>query len=310
MKRSSFNNFKTFLNTKFWFFNSSKELSFSELSRQMTLAAELNYKQLDADFFNLNDFNFNSSRRLKNLSFIRLLRKLNSNGQFNRFFATPDLFLKLSRVRRFIRSNYLARRYWWQLARKFRPFLSFKKFLSVFKVDSDWRFPFKQNQMNTLSLKNSRLKFFNLNEKKSRFLFLPKPLFKRLKVFHFLNKGFWRSLESLVKVTVRFTLNNLFVTLSVNSGKNLITFSSGSVGFKGTTKLTSYAIERVALNVSKFLRKRRLKSLYLVFNSGAVGYKSKIFIETLIYNSLIVKYLTVSDSVPHNGVRARKTKRR
>jgi len=196
------------------------------------------------------------------------------------------------------------------LARKFRPFLSFKKFLSVFKIDSNWRFPFKQNQMTNLNLKNSRLKFFNLNEKKSRFLFLPKPLLKRLKVFHFLNKGFWRSLEGLIKITVRFTLNNLFVTLSTNSGKNLITFSSGSVGFKGTTKLTSYAIERVALNVSKFLKKRRLKSLYLVFNSGAVGYKSKIFIETLIYNSLIIKYLTVSDSVPHNGVRARKTKRR
>jgi len=78
----------------------------------MTLAAELNYKQFDADFFNLNEFNFNSSRRLKNLSFIRLLRKLHNNGHFNRFFTTPDLFLKLSRVRRFIRSNYLARRYW------------------------------------------------------------------------------------------------------------------------------------------------------------------------------------------------------
>ncbi len=77
----------------------------------MTLAAELNYKQFDSDFFNSNDFNFNGSRRLKNLSFIRLLRKLNNSGQVNRFFATPDLFLKLSRVRRFVRSNYLARRY-------------------------------------------------------------------------------------------------------------------------------------------------------------------------------------------------------
>lgn len=98
------------------------------------------------------------------------------------------------------------------------------------------------------------------------------------------------------------------MTLSNNLEKNLITFSSGGVGFKGTTKLTTYAIEKVALQVSKFLKKKRLKNLYLIFNSGAVGYKSKIFIETLIYNSLVVKYLTVSDAVPHNGVRARKTK--
>lgn len=141
-------------------------------------------------------------------------------------------------------------------------------------------------------------------------MFLPKPLVKRLKIFHFLNKGFWRSLSNLIRVTVRFSLNNLFVTVSNNLGKNFITFSSGSLGFKGTTKLTSYAIERVALNVSKFLKRRRFKNLYLVFNSGAIGYRSKIFIETLVYNSLIIKYLTVSDSVPHNGVRSRKAKRR
>lgn len=77
----------------------------------MTLAAELNYKHFDNEFFSSNDFNFSSSRRLKTLSFIRLLRKLNNSGHLNRFFSTPDLFLKLSRVRRFIRSTYLARRY-------------------------------------------------------------------------------------------------------------------------------------------------------------------------------------------------------
>lgn len=44
MKRISSTNLKTFLSTEFWFFNSSKELSFSELSRQMILDAESRYK--------------------------------------------------------------------------------------------------------------------------------------------------------------------------------------------------------------------------------------------------------------------------
>jgi ribosomal protein S11 len=100
------------------------------------------------------------------------------------------------------------------------------------------------------------------------------------------------------------------VTLANSLGKNLITISSGALGFKGTTKLTSYAIEKVGLFVSKFMKKRRYKNLYIIFNSGAVGYRSKLLIETLIYNSIIIRYLTVSDSVPHNGVRPRKTKRR
>lgn len=196
------------------------------------------------------------------------------------------------------------------MSRKFKPFSSFKQLYRVFRLGSFWRYPYNQSKSAILSNQNLKQRLFKQPKRRSRYYYLPKQLNKRIRVFYFLNRGFWRSLDTLVKLRVRFTLNNLFVTLSNNSEKNLITFSSGGVGFKGTTKLTTYAIEKVALQVSKFLKKRRLKNLYLIFNSGAVGYKSKIFIETLIYNSLLVKYLTVSDAVPHNGVRARKTKRR
>jgi len=163
-----------------------------------------------------------------------------------------------------------------------------------------------------LSRQNTKLRLAGGSGSKQRvrYFYLPKQLSKRIRSFYFLNNGFWRGLDSLITVRVRFTLNNLFITLTNKLGRNLVSFSSGSVGFKGTTKLTTYAIEKVALQASKFLKKKRMRNLYLIFNSGAVGYKSKIFIETLVYNSLLVKYLTVSDSIPHNGVRPRKTKRR
>jgi len=102
----------------------------------------------------------------------------------------------------------------------------------------------------------------------------------------------------------------MFVALADRLNKNLLNVSSGVLGFKGTTKLTTYAIERMAVHVAKFMRRKRYKNLYIIFNSGAVGYKAKLFVETLIRNALTVKYLTVSDAVPHNGVRPRKTKRR
>jgi small subunit ribosomal protein S11 len=152
--------------------------------------------------------------------------------------------------------------------------------------------------------------FSKLKRKRVRYFFSPKTLPKRIRSFFFLNRSKWRVNKDLSILRVRFTLNNLFVTLSNSAGKNLITTSSGALGFKGTTKLTTYAIEKVGLFLVKFMRKRRYRNLYVIFNSGAVGYRSKLFIETLIYNSLIVRYLTVSDSIPHNGVRPRKTKRR
>lgn len=90
-----------------------------------------------------------------------------------------------------------------------------------------------------------------------------------------------------------------------------MTLSSGAVGFRGPAKLTTYALEKMAESVVKFiLRRRRSKNVYLIFNSGSIGYKSKLLVEKLINGGLIVKFLTVKDLVPHNGVRPRKAKRR
>lgn len=133
---------------------------------------------------------------------------------------------------------------------------------------------------------------------------------RRIRHLYFMNQGFWRKSEDIFRLRVRFTLNNMFVSLASVSNKNLINVSSGVLGFKGTTKLTTYAVERMAVYISKFMRRRRYRNLYLIFNSGAIGYKSKLFVETLIRNALVIKYLTVSDAVPHNGVRPRKAKRR
>ena len=297
MKRFSFLKLKTFLNTKFWLFNSvSGGLAFSDLS----LAGPVGKFRTNNNLTKL----FN--KKLKNLNFNRFVRLI---GMTKRS-SNSNLILRLSRIVRFLKVDLAARRYWWRLARKFKPFSSFKQLCRVFRLKSFWRYPYTQSKLGFLSNQNLKQRLFKQSKRRLRYYYVPKQLNKRVKIFYFLNKGFWRSLDSLIKVRVRFTLNNLFVTVSTNSEKNLITFSSGGLGFKGTTKLTTYAIEKVALHISKFLKKKRLKNVYLIFNTGAVGYKSKIFIETLVYNSLLVKYLTVTDSVPHNGVRPRKTKRR
>lgn len=222
----------------------------------------------------------------------------------------PAMTARIARLVRAVKATPLMRRQWWRFVKYLTNRSGRRPSVRVFRSHSTWRFPFYRYKVQ-ISVRRRKLeKLTQTRRGYRRYSFTPRPLIRRIRHLFFMNQGFWRKSEDIFRLRVRFTLNNMFVSLSSFSNKNLVNVSSGVLGFKGTTKLTTYAVERMALYISKFMRRRHYKNLYLIFNAGAIGYKSKLFVETLIRNALVIKYLTVSDSVPHNGVRPRKTKRR
>jgi ribosomal protein S11 len=222
----------------------------------------------------------------------------------------PAIAARIGRLIRAMRATPFMRRQWWRFAKYLSRRSIRRPVIRVFRSHLAWRFPFYRYKVQISTRRRKLEKLIQARRGYRRYSFTPRPLIRRIRHLFFMNQGFWRKSEDIFRLRVRFTLNNMFASLSSVSNKNLINVSSGVLGFKGTTKLTTYAVERMAVYVSKFMRRRHYKNLYLIFNSGAIGYKSKLFVETLIRNALVIKYLTVSDAVPHNGVRPRKSKRR
>jgi small subunit ribosomal protein S11 len=103
------------------------------------------------------------------------------------------------------------------------------------------------------------------------------------------------------------TYNNTMVSLADLSGNILAWSSSGALGFKGAKKATPYAATMVSKNVVEKVKKIGLQDIKVIIKGVGPGREASIRgLAGAGLNIVSIKDLT---PVPHNGTRARKSRR-
>ncbi len=109
------------------------------------------------------------------------------------------------------------------------------------------------------------------------------------------------------KIFIQSTYNNTLITLTDKQGKVIAWSSSGSVGFKGPKKATSFAASRVVEVLLEKVRNLNLKEIS-IFVRG-VGSGREAAVRTLINHGLEINSIKDVTPVPHNGCRPPKPRR-
>lgn len=144
--------------------------------------------------------------------------------------------------------------------------------------------------------------FYNIRFKRHndrRFVFSKKPQPKKPGFFNELNYP---------RIYIRNNSKTLFFTLTDQGGRVLCSVSSGMVGFKGSKRLGTPAIDSLARRVALFAKQLNMKtvSVFLkvtnnLFNITAM----KIFFDNGLRVAKIIERIPLS----HNGRRFKKSRR-
>lgn len=106
---------------------------------------------------------------------------------------------------------------------------------------------------------------------------------------------------------VHTTFNNTIITVTDEKGNTLHWASSGSVGFKGSRRSTSYAAQSAAEDASKRSVESGIKSVDVVLKGAGEGRDSAI--RGIISSGLQILSIYDRTPIPHNGCRPRKRRR-
>lgn len=109
------------------------------------------------------------------------------------------------------------------------------------------------------------------------------------------------------KIFIQSTYNNTIITLTDKQGKVITWSSSGSVGFKGPKKATSFAASRVVEVLLEKVKNLNLREVS-IFVRG-VGSGREAAVRTLINHGLEINSIKDVTPVPHNGCRPPKPRR-
>ena len=109
------------------------------------------------------------------------------------------------------------------------------------------------------------------------------------------------------KIFIQSTYNNTIITLTDKQGKVITWSSSGSVGFKGPKKATSFAASRVVEVLLEKVKNLNLREVS-IFVRG-VGSGREAAVRTLINHGLEIDSIKDVTPVPHNGCRPPKPRR-
>jgi len=133
----------------------------------------------------------------------------------------------------------------------------------------------------------------------NKFIFSKKPLPKK--------PGFFFE-SDYPRIYIRNNSKTLFFTLTNKSGQVLCSLSSGMVGFKGSKRLGTPAIDSLSRKVAAFAKQLNIKTISVVirvtnnlFNITAM----KIFFDTGLRVAKIIERIPIS----HNGQRFKKSRR-
>lgn len=108
-------------------------------------------------------------------------------------------------------------------------------------------------------------------------------------------------------VHVNATYNNTIVTITDLKGDTLFWSSSGSVNFKGSRKSTPYAAQVVAKTVIEKAQAAGMASVDILVKGPGIGRDNAV--RTLVGSGIEVKSIRDITPIPHNGCRARKSRR-
>lgn len=106
---------------------------------------------------------------------------------------------------------------------------------------------------------------------------------------------------------VHASFTNTIVTITSNNGNTVSWASSGSAGFKGARRSTSYAAQAAAENAGKKAVELGIRSVKLITKGLGPGRSSCT--KGLISAGLKIDIVGDVTPIPHNGCRAKKRRR-
>lgn len=109
------------------------------------------------------------------------------------------------------------------------------------------------------------------------------------------------------RVYIQSTFNNTMVTVTNENGDVISWSAAGGMGFKGTKKSTPYAAQLTCGNAIEKARAYGLKKVE-VFVSG-VGAGRESAVRSLSNSGLEIDSVKDITPIPHNGCRAKKSRR-
>jgi small subunit ribosomal protein S11 len=109
------------------------------------------------------------------------------------------------------------------------------------------------------------------------------------------------------RIYVSSTYNNTIITLTDKNGNVLSWASAGGIGFKGSKKSTPFAASKVAETVSLVMEKMGIEKID-VFVKGMGGGRDSA-VRSFAAKGFQILSITDSTPVPHDGPRAKKTRR-
>ena len=106
--------------------------------------------------------------------------------------------------------------------------------------------------------------------------------------------------ELLVKIYIKTTLNNMFITYNFNN--KIITKSIAALGFKGKTKQTQYAYKTFAENlVNELLSLTDKNSIVVNLYLKSLNKKLKPFFTIFKSNNIKINKIYDVTPIPYNG---------
>jgi small subunit ribosomal protein S11 len=106
---------------------------------------------------------------------------------------------------------------------------------------------------------------------------------------------------------VQATFNNTILTLTDKLGNKLFASSSGGLGFKGTKKGTPFAASRVGDLVGERAQSIGIKDVDVIVRGVGPGRESSI--RSFMAKGIEVNTIKDATPVPHNGPKAKKSRR-
>lgn len=109
------------------------------------------------------------------------------------------------------------------------------------------------------------------------------------------------------RIYILNTFNNNMVTITDLQGAVLFSGSSGAYGFKGARKSTVYASQVVTSEVVKKAFSAGMKNVDIII--GGIGVGRDIAVRTIGLSGINILSIKYRIGIPHNGARAKKTRR-
>lgn len=116
--------------------------------------------------------------------------------------------------------------------------------------------------------------------------------------------------EVAIKVALKRSHSNVFVTVSGLDNRSFKIFSAGSLGFLNSKKDTPYAAEAVGKAAARHILLKRNPDIAIVLNSPLDGRLRAVLRGMATFSTLLQVMSIQSKFAPaHNGCRSKKTRR-